>query len=488
VCATVADFYRFVHRFFREHIYNQLSKGKRRILHKQMGECLESLYAERSHIAGQLAFHFKEAHDFLKSAQYALMAAQFEQSRYAWAEGEKWSEFGLTILDSLPSDSEMLNLRIDMLEKSGYGYRQYGKFSEAEQRYREVLNYTTKFQINAERKANIYYMLSDICERLGLFHESMEFIEQGKQVLIDYGVPFGGIYLRFDSLWAVMQERFGNNDDALYSLKKILSDVENLPHTNMVDSIKSDAYGRISLILSDFGNYTEALLNDQKSIEIANVSILECDLLDTADIYLRMGDFEQSLVYIEKGWEQAQKTGNLNCIAYARCIKGDVLLCYGKFQEAIDELVESIEIFKQTNSLWYISHPYATLALSHLALSNIATAYQKALRGVEYAEKIPYQIEVGYALDALARVEVAKKDWETATQHFQRAIDIHQKAGHRHFLARTQRHLAEMVLQKGEKQKAIELLQTAMTTFKELNLAHEIEKTQKVLKNAEVLK
>jgi len=27
-----------------------------------------------------------------------------------------------------------------------------------------------------------------------------------------------------------------------------------------------------------------------------------------------------------------------------------------------------------------------------------------------------------------------------------------------------------------------------MTTFKELNLAHEIEKTQKVLKNAEVLK
>ncbi len=45
-----------------------------------------------------------------------------------------------------------------------------------------------------------------------------------------------------------------------------------------------------------------------------------------------------------------------------------------------------------------------------------------------------------------------------------------------------------MLLQKGEKQKAIELLQTAMTTFKELNLAHEIEKTQKVLKKAEVLK
>jgi predicted ATPase len=72
---NVFDFYRFAHRFFREHVYSQLAAGKKRVLHKQVAECLEALYTNRSEIAGQLARHFREAFDLMKSAQYALMAA-----------------------------------------------------------------------------------------------------------------------------------------------------------------------------------------------------------------------------------------------------------------------------------------------------------------------------------------------------------------------------------------------------------------------------
>ena len=38
VAAIVLDFYRFVHRFFREHIYKKMKSGQRRIFHQQVGE------------------------------------------------------------------------------------------------------------------------------------------------------------------------------------------------------------------------------------------------------------------------------------------------------------------------------------------------------------------------------------------------------------------------------------------------------------------
>jgi len=492
VCATVADFYRFVHRFFREHIYNQLSKGKRRILHKQMGECLESLYAERSHIAGQLAFHFKEAHEMLKAAQYALMAAQFEQSQYSWMEGEKWCELGLMILEKLSTDNETLTLHLDILEQSGKGFRKSGKYFEADRRFREAFNIAKQLIGNAERQAEICNWLYNICEFEGLYDEALKFLEQGKQILINYSIPYGEKHINLESSWSFMQIRFGNNETAVQSLYNILYNIEKLPSTYNMEKAKSDIYNSLGIALMEMGNYPEAIIALQKSVDIDgsidNKIGIPTSLFNIAGSYLNMGETNQSLAYIDNGEKISRQVGDIDNITLAKDVKSDVFLEIGKFQEAAANLGEAIIDSEQIGSLWHISHMYASLALALLALSDIDTAYQKALHSVQCAEKTQYQYELGYAINALAQVEVAKKDWEAATQHFQRAIDIHQKAGQRHFLAKTQRHLAEMLLQKGEKQKAIELLQTAMTTFKELNLAHEIEKTQKVLENAEVLK
>jgi len=491
VCATVADFYRFVHRFFREHIYNQLSKGKRRILHKQMGECLESLYSERSHIAGQLAFHFKEAHEMLKAAQYALMAAQFEQSRYSWVEGEKLCEFSLIFLGELPDNAETMQIRMNIFERLGFGNYYSGNLSDAKEYYSKALSLSQNLEINAEKIADLCDYIAVVCERKGGYEEMLNYINQGKQILNDNSVSFGAIHIELELSWILLQERFGNNNLAMQALHKLLADTDKLIQTPKLEGMKGRIYRVKGIVLWDLSRYMESIVAYQQAISIISRTTTDSIagiLLDIAESYLKLGIIDECLVHIQKGQDIAQKTGDVDLAAYARFLEGEALLRLGKAEEAVNELTEAITIAERIDALWYISYPYATLALSHLALSNIETAYQKVLRGVEYAEKIPYQIIVGYTLDALAQVETAKQDWEAATQHFQRAVDIHQKAGQRNYLARTQRHLAEMLLQKGEKQKAIELLQTAMTTFKELNLAHEIEKTQKVLKKAEVLK
>jgi len=489
VCATAADFYRFVHRFFREHIYNHLSKGKRRILHKQMGECLESLYAERSHIAGQLAFHFKEAHEMLKAAQYALIAAQFEQSRYSWIENEKWCEFGLSITENFQSDIEFQQLKLNLLDQSGDGYYKYGKFQQAEQRYKTALALAEKEQIRHEHIVELYIKIADNYDDMGRIEEALKYVENGQRILNSYEeISYEEIHIKLERTYALLQLRLGNTHFTIKSLQELLIKADELPKTVSLKYHIGRIYSTLSLAFGVLPNYDKAILYRQKAFEIHNEigekSAASIHLSCISDLYLWMGSFEQGINYASQAFEAAFQIGALDAIQYARMIKGKLLLAVGNVSEALEELKQAKKIQEQIEEK--ISYPEVLgyIALTYLELGDIQSAYQSALDSVSEAEKNKEAFSISFANQVLGQIEFNKGDFESATIHLTKALSC----GDIHLVAITNRLFAEMLLQKREKQKAIELLQTAMTTFKELNLAHEIEKTQKVLKNAEVLK
>ncbi|MEJ2558014.1 MAG: tetratricopeptide repeat protein [Anaerolineae bacterium] len=111
--------------------------------------------------------------------------------------------------------------------------------------------------------------------------------------------------------------------------------------------------------------------------------------------------------------------------------------------------------------------------------SDLKTAYQHARQSLTLAGDI--ERLRAYALDALGQVEAARQNWGQAVEHFERSIALRSEGGDRHLAARTQRHYAEMLLQKGEPEEAVELFQAALATFQELGLAHEVAETQRLL-------
>ena len=79
--------YRFRHSLFQQHLYNKLGEIERELLHRDVGAVLEELYGERAEeIAPQLAWHFAEAGERQKAAEYLLRAG--DQARLAYAHQE----------------------------------------------------------------------------------------------------------------------------------------------------------------------------------------------------------------------------------------------------------------------------------------------------------------------------------------------------------------------------------------------------------------
>jgi ABC-type oligopeptide transport system substrate-binding subunit/DNA-binding SARP family transcriptional activator len=76
--------YRFAHALFQQYLYNGLSGGERRLIHRATAEVLEELYeGQTGEIAVQLAHHWERAEEPERATEYLLQAG--DQARLAFA-------------------------------------------------------------------------------------------------------------------------------------------------------------------------------------------------------------------------------------------------------------------------------------------------------------------------------------------------------------------------------------------------------------------
>lgn len=94
--------YRFVHALYRDALYERVAVGRRGLLHRRIGECLEIAYAGRvQEIAAELARHFEQGGDIEKAVGYWHQAAEKAITHSANPEAYDLLAKGLALLKTL---------------------------------------------------------------------------------------------------------------------------------------------------------------------------------------------------------------------------------------------------------------------------------------------------------------------------------------------------------------------------------------------------
>src|SRR4029453_16491977 len=105
--ATLTIGYGFQHAFYREVVYRRLGEGRRIRLHRAIAERLEVGYGARAiEIAGALAVHCTQGHDYRKGAKYHLHAANNALRLSAYQEAITHCQQGLALLTHVPETLE----------------------------------------------------------------------------------------------------------------------------------------------------------------------------------------------------------------------------------------------------------------------------------------------------------------------------------------------------------------------------------------------
>jgi DNA-binding winged helix-turn-helix (wHTH) protein len=100
---SVTERYEFVHALYRQVIYDRQLPGRRARLHRQIGEHLAAVYAQRMEdVVPELAYHFEQAADWPQAVEYLRQAAEIAGRRYAHGQADSMLTRALALVSHLP--------------------------------------------------------------------------------------------------------------------------------------------------------------------------------------------------------------------------------------------------------------------------------------------------------------------------------------------------------------------------------------------------
>src|SRR4029077_16160342 len=106
------------HALTQETAYGSLLERHRRLYHGTVGSALEELYSGRAaEVAELLALHFGRSNEAEKSVDYAILAGEKSQRRWANSEALAYFNDALHRLDLLPDTAANRVRRIDAVIK-----------------------------------------------------------------------------------------------------------------------------------------------------------------------------------------------------------------------------------------------------------------------------------------------------------------------------------------------------------------------------------
>jgi hypothetical protein len=143
---TEGSTYVFRHWLTQETAYGSLLERHRRAYHGDIGLALEELYRGRTEeVAELLALHFGRSGEAEKAVDYAIMAAEKAQRRWANSEALTYFSDALIRLDAMPDTAPNRLRRIDAVLKQAdvrYGLGQYTEYLQILQDIRDLVEQT----------------------------------------------------------------------------------------------------------------------------------------------------------------------------------------------------------------------------------------------------------------------------------------------------------------------------------------------------------
>jgi tetratricopeptide (TPR) repeat protein len=101
--ASDTERYEFVHVLYRQVLYDRQLPGRRARLHRQIGERLAAMHAQRMEdVVPELAYHFERAADWSRAIEYLQWAAEIAGRRYAHRQADVLFTRALELVGDLP--------------------------------------------------------------------------------------------------------------------------------------------------------------------------------------------------------------------------------------------------------------------------------------------------------------------------------------------------------------------------------------------------
>ena len=435
------DHYSFKNIHARTIVYETMSRTRRRVMHKKVGEALEKLHQEdMDSVLYNLANHFTKGRDPEKGVQYSIMA------------GDKASEL-------LASE-----------EAFGFYSKAVGLLGDSE-------------KSEESQKILLYLLmrLGGVCDVLGRWEESIESFERA--VVISGELDDGDDLVTAHNKLGSLYSRRGQWDKAISHYR---AGEDKSREIDDKIGLSNSSFG-LSMVYYKKGDYEVAVEGINKSLDI--IGGMEGDEKDTnlarftrmlGAAYYRMGELDKAEehfmraleVYINKG-DKSEIGSTKHRLGMLANRRGEYEKALGHFKEAQEDFDTVGDIFKSSKNLINLGETYFNMGDTEKALEN----YEKA-ESINRRIGNTYGLAIAIGLQGRAFTDLG--DYGKAEEYFQQNKKISEELENMYGLAIVHRDMGVLYYKQGKKDEAVELMKKSLAIFEEIKSGEAEEARQKL--------
>jgi len=510
--------YQFIHSLIHKSFYNSLNVRQMQLLHKKLGEILETEYRDDiEKIATQLAVHFEKALEFSKAIKYRVMAAKKSNDLYSFSECVEHCQIGLKLLDSL-ENSNTTKQKIDLLLEWGKAEEAVGKIDEAISRYANCK--VLALLIDNKRLSKVYYQWGSALYRKSNYGGSIDYLKKSLQLreelndkagIADALEAIGINYTYYQDRWrdalevfersqqireelgnhrgkgrilgniGVIYHKHGRDDDALMVCKEALTIQQQIGDV-FGQALSLFTIGRVHNVRCE---WNQALSYYRKSLELAEKRddpMIKIEVLTgLGDWHRRQRKFSDALVYFEDALKLSKGIGHKNGIAWLLCLIGRVMKEQSKTNEALLKLEESLKIYKEIRGWTGEAIVSKAMADVYMDTRDGEKAERLLKRALQIERNLETSRDILSTLLRLSKVYLAKHQQDQALSFISQLLVLAEQTGVPSafsIIGDAQLTKARILLSKGDNQEALESVKSAHTIYKKLKLTTEIAETK----------
>ncbi|MBZ0291731.1 MAG: protein kinase [Anaerolineae bacterium] len=396
--------WRFAHDKLREGILAGLTAEKRQMLHRQVAEALQKVYANAlDDYAALISDHYEEAGDLLAAVPWLERAGKHAQSSYA---PEAAISYYRAALKSIPSDPEYAERRLQILDG-------LGTMLNWQAQYEEAVSIFTQMRDDAEQvgdtmaQAQACLGISTAQIYQGDFHGATTSAEAAERIARAADLRLKIAQSIFVKGWNAF--RTGEIETALAVASEVMTICEALNY----EPLMAQCLNMMGGIQYTLGNYQQAGQHFARASEILQ----------------HLGDRSQAMALVN----------NVGAVADAR---GDYQAAYDGYQEA---LKIAREIGLRDAEMLYLSN----LGGACLHLGDLLAAKRHLLQVIDMAKTTGFgQLAETYRF--MAETQLGLEAFDLACDYALQSIGLAREVESPEFLAASWRALGEVAAVTGK--------------------------------------
>lgn len=444
--------YRFDNTIISEVAYGDLSRSRRRVIHRKVAEALEELFSQDTGpVIYDLARHFFRGKSYSKAVHYLMRAGEMAESLYAVEEAQNYYHMALEAMGHLADDLENEKQRVIITGRLGLLHQIIGNWqkaveyhertivllNEAEEELRRASPAAMEFREFADaplderwlavRMAESYRNLGNIKRFQAAYEEAEDCYKHAIAISREIEDHFG--IAEANRGMGYIHWRRGEYDKAISHYDRTMQEME-----------RSEDKSAMGIVSIELGNVYNSVGDWVKAIEYYERAIRELERSENlremaraynnlGDIFIQREEWDKAIMYFSRSESTAEKAGNRYMMGWTSFNQAE---CYANLGELERALEKNDNAFKCLSPL----DDKVGLSAIHRNYGTIYRFMEKWELSVENFEKstsilveldIPF--ELGYSYYEFGLMYRDKGDMERAKEYVGKALECFEKVG-----------------------------------------------------------